>query len=407
MFVAADFSTAAAVNQMRPFTKPANLRLDIGRIFRYTVNVFCKRLHPLRLLPAKRNFMPESRSRPGVTIADVAERAGVSTATVSRVINQTARVAPETEAQVRAAIARLNYRPRTAAQVLAGRRTDTLGLLLPEIGDDFFCLMLRGIEAAARENGFGLLIHSTEATSSPSATMSYPLGEHNTDGLLVFTDHLPGAELERLHQMRFPVVLLHHSPPEGLDVPCVTVENQSGARQVIEHLIQVHGCRRIAFLTGPEGNEDSYWRELGYRKALAAHGIACDPILLGMGGFDDEVAQETVKRWLKEGLEFDAIFAGDDAAAIGALTALDEAGKRVPQDVALVGFDDTYLSRYLSPPLTTVRAPIEQVGQEAVWQLVRLIRTGRADSLVLLPTELVIRRSCGCSVTNIESQARR
>jgi LacI family transcriptional regulator len=336
--------------------------------------------------------MPESRSQPRVTIADVAERAGVSIATVSRVINQTARVAPQTEAQVKAAIAELNYRPRTAAQILAGRKTGTLGLLLPEIGDDFFCLMLRGIEAAARENGFGLLIHSTEATSSPSATMSYPLGEHNTDGLLVFTDHLPSAELDRLHQMRFPVVLLHHSPPEGLDVPCVTVENQSGARQVIEHLIRVHGCRRIAFLTGPEGNEDSSWRELGYRKALAAHDIHFDASLLGMGGFDDGVAQETVKSWLKEGLDFDAIFAGDDASAVGALTALDQGGKRVPQDVALVGFDDTYLSRYLSPPLTTVRAPIEQVGQEGVRQLVRLIRTGQAAPLVLLPTELVIRR---------------
>ena len=340
--------------------------------------------------------MPESRLHPRATMADVAQRAGVSIATVSRVINQTAPVAPETEAQVRAAIAELNYRPHTAAQVLAGCKTNTLGLLLPEIGGDFFSLMLRGIEAGARESGYGLLIYSTQGVSPPNATGPFPLGEHNTDGLLVFPNSLGDAELIRLHQMDFPVVLLHRSPPQGLDIPCVTVENKSGARRAIDHLIEVHGCRCIAFLTGPEGHEDSYWREMGYREALAVHGIPFDPTLVAMGGFDDQVACDAVSNWLMEGLVFDAIFAGDDEAAVGALTALNQADKRVPQDVALVGFDDTLLSRYLSPPLTTVRAPIEQVGHEAVRQLVRLIRVGWADPLVLLPTELIIRRSCGC-----------
>ena len=331
------------------------------------------------------------------TIADVAERAGVSTATVSRVVNQTAPVAPATEAQVRTAIAALSYRPHTAAQVLAGRETNTLGLLLPAIGGDFFSLMLRGIEAGASENGFGLLIYSTETINTRETTMCCPVGEHNTDGLLAFADSFPDAELVRLHETRFPVVLLHRSSPEGLDIPCVTVENKSGAREAVDHLIDVHGCRRIAFLTGPEGHEDSYWREVGYREALAAHGVPFDPTLVAMGGFDDGVAQDAVNQWLLEGVEFDAIFTGDDEAAAGALTALNRAGVRVPRDVALVGFDDTYFSRYLNPPLTTVRAPIEQVGQEAVRQLVKLVRTGRAVPLVLLPTELVVRRSCGCS----------
>jgi LacI family transcriptional regulator len=331
------------------------------------------------------------------TIADVAERAGVSIATVSRVINQTAPVAPETEAQVKAAIAALNYRPHMAAQILAGRKTNTLGLLLPGIGGDFFSLMLRGVEAAARESGFGLLVYSTETINVCDAATSSPVGEHNTDGLLAFTDSLPDAELVRLHKTRFPVVLLHRSSPEGLDIPCVTVENKSGARAAVDHLIAVHGCRRIAFLAGPEGHEDSYWREMGYREALSAHGVPFDPTLVALGGFDGQVAQDAVNHWLMEGVAFDAIFTGDDEAAAGALTALNRAGKRVPQDVALVGFDDTYFSRYLNPPLTTVHAPIEQVGQEAVRQLVKLVRTGRAAPLVLLPTELVIRRSCGCS----------
>jgi DNA-binding LacI/PurR family transcriptional regulator len=340
--------------------------------------------------------MLESGSRHRVTIADVAERAGVSIATVSRVINQTAPVAPETEAEVRSAIAALNYRPRLAAQVLAGRRTNTLGLYLPEIGGDFFSHMLRGVEAGARDQGYSLLIYSTEATTTYQPTSSYPLGEHNTDGLLVFTDSLPDAELTCLHQIHFPVVLLHRSAPEGLDFPCVTVENKSGARKIVDHLIAVHGRRRIALLTGPDNHEDAYWRELGYREALAAHAIPVDPGLIALGGFDDQIAYDAVCQWLIDGIEFDAIFAGDDEAAVGALTALNQSAKRVPEDVALVGFDDTFFSRYLNPPLTTVRAPIERVGYEAVRQLIGLIRIGRADRLVLLPTELVIRRSCGC-----------
>jgi LacI family transcriptional regulator len=314
------------------------------------------------------------RSPSRAIITDVAKKAGVSIATVSRVINRTAPVAPETEAQVKAAISELNYRPHVAAQVLAGRKTDTLGLLLPAIGGDFFSLMLRGVESGARKHGLGLLVYSTETMNPRDVTDFCPVGEHNTDGLLAFTDSISNAELRRLHKLHFPIVLLHRSSPEGLNIPCVTVENKSGACEAVDHLINEHGCRRIGFLTGPEGHEDSWWRELGYRESLAAHAIPFDPALVAMG----------------------AIFAGDDEAAAGVLTALSRAGKRVPGDVALVGFDDTHFSRYLSPPLTTVHAPIEQVGQEAVRQLVALVRTRRAEPLVMLPTRLVVRRSCGC-----------
>jgi len=329
------------------------------------------------------------------TIADVARRAGVSIATVSRVINATTPVAEATAARVRAAIAALNYVPRAAARSLASRRTNTLGLLLPEISGYFFPPLLRGIEAGARENGFDLLIYSTQGWGDTAGGLRRPLGEHNTDGLLVFPDSLDEAELIRLHSIKFPMVLLHRSPPDALDVPCVTFENKAGARKLVEHLIEVHGYQRIAFLRGPEGHEDSYWREMGYREALAAHGILCDPRLVAQGGFDEDEAQAPVEQWLSEGADIEAIFAGDDEAALGAITALQRAGKRVPEDVAVVGFDDGPISQHLTP-LTTVRAPIEEAGLAAARQLVRLIRTGEADPLVLLPTELIIRRSCGC-----------
>ena len=351
----------------------------------------------MHYLPSVKPMSNISTAPARATITDVARRAGVSIATVSRVINQTAPVAKETAARVRAAIAELSYMPRAAARSLASRRTNMLGLLLPEISGYFFPPLLRGIEAGARENGFDLLICSTQDRSDSAGGLRRPLGEHNTDGLLIFTNSLEKVELMRFHSIGFPMVLLHQSPPDTLDIPCVTFENKDGSRKLVEHLIGVHGYRRIAFLRGPEGNEDSYWREMGYREALAAHGIRFDPALVARGGFDDVEAQAPVERWLQEGLEVEAIFAGDDEAALGVITALRRAGKRVPEDVAVVGFDDGPISPHLMDlPLTTVRAPIERAGLEAAQQLVALIRTGHADPLVLLPTELVVRRSCGC-----------
>jgi DNA-binding LacI/PurR family transcriptional regulator len=251
---------------------------------------------------------------------------------------------------------------------------------------------MRGIEEVVRAAGYDLLI----STHAPRPGASHPLGEHNTDGLLVFTDSLSEPELVHLRRVKFPVVLLYQSAPGGLQTPCVTFENKDGARKLVDHLIETHDYRRIGFLAGPPGNEDSYWRELGYRQALEAHGLMFDPALVTTGGFDYQEALDAVAGWLAVGLPLNAIFASDDESASGALEAVRRAGKRVPEDVAIAGFDDVPLSRHLNPPLTTVRAPIEETGREAARQLIHLIRGGRAEPLVLLPTELVIRQSCGC-----------
>lgn len=343
--------------------------------------------------------MPKINENTRATIEDVARRAGVSTATVSRVVNKTGPVAEATAKRVRTVVAELNYTPNAAARGLASRKTNTIGLIVREISGHFFQPMLRGIETGVRESGFDLLIHSTHILSGDDNPLpNYPLSEHNADGLLVFTDSVDDGELRRLHRLQFPIVLLHQSPPQGLRIPCVTIENKTGARCMVDYLIEVRGFRRIAFLCGPEGAEDSYWREQGYRESLEAHGIAFDPTLVDVGGFDEQQAYRLTQHWLARGRlnHVEAIFAGDDDSALGVLNALRDAGIRVPEDIALVGFDDVYLARHLTPPLTTVRSPIEMAASEAVRQLVRLIRTGEADQLTLLPTELVVRRSCGC-----------
>jgi DNA-binding LacI/PurR family transcriptional regulator len=297
---------------------------------------------------------------------------------------------------VKAAIDELHYVPHAAARGLASRKTNTLGLLVPLITTDFFAPMLRGVEAGAREAGYDLLIYSSRRGVRPDEGFHHPLGEHNADGLVVFLNSLNEAELSRRHGRGFPMVLLHQDPPDALSIPYVTFENKAGAREMVDHLIQVHGCRRIAFLRGPEFASDSCRREAGYRESLEAHGIPFDPALVGFGGYDTEHARVTVRNWLAEGVQVDAIFAGDDESAWGAITALRQAGKRVPEEVAVVGFDDVSYAPYLTPPLTTVHAPIEEAGREAVQQLVCLIHKGYADPLVQLPTKLAIRQSCGC-----------
>lgn len=338
----------------------------------------------------------EVRERSRATIDDVAQKAGVSTATVSRVINKSGSVAEKTKEVVLQAISELHYRPQSAAQILASRKTNTIGLLFEGISGDFFSPMLRGIEAAAREYNHKLLIYSTQGPENFDKNQPLPLGEHNTDGVIVYVGSIPKDELIRLAQMNFPVVLIHQSPPKGIQIPWVTIENKSGARKIVDHLIEVHNYRRIALLAGDENHEDAYWREMGYRESLEDHNIPFDPELFAVGGFDREKAKNAVTNWINKQQKIDAIFAGDDDSAIGAIQAINEAGLKVPGDIAVVGFDDINLSRFLTPPLTTVRAPTEQVGREAIRLLVKQIQDKKTDSLVILPTKLIIRQSCGC-----------
>jgi LacI family transcriptional regulator, galactose operon repressor len=335
------------------------------------------------------------KSRP--TIADVARHAEVSTATVSRVLNATGPVHEETAERVRASVEALNYVPHAAARTLASRKTNTIGLLLPEIGGAFFQPLVRGVEAGVGERSFNLLIHTTQMPR-PGNAPRRPLGEHNTDGLLIFTDSVDLRELNRLNSIGFPVVLLHQTPPKTLKIPYITIENRSGAQKIVEHLITIHNRRRILFLQGPDGHEDSSLREKGYRDALNANGLTFDPALITRGGFNRDEARETLDQLLLDGLDFDAVFSGDDDSAVGVLQALRQAGRKVPEEISVVGFDDQMFASTLTPPLTTVRAPTEQVGREAVHVLVRMIRGETFESRLVLPTSLVIRESCGCQI---------
>jgi LacI family transcriptional regulator len=332
--------------------------------------------------------VPRVPSSSRVTIEDVAKYAGLSTATVSRVLNHTGPTSEESSRRVRFAVSELNYVPHLGARQLASHKNNILGLLLDEVSRDFFAAMLKGIESGALEAGYDLLIATTRGGRDV-------VGQHNTDGILVFDQSLNEEKLRRFHKENFPVVLMYRRSPEGLNIPYVAFENKDGARQMMDHLIGACGYTRIAFLRGPSDNEDSYWRERGYRDGLEAHEIPYDPDLVADGEFNEQASYGTVAQWMGQGLQVDAIFAGDDDSAIGAIAALRDAGHRVPHDIAVVGFDDTIASRLITPALTTVRAPIERTGYEAVKQLITLIEEDTAEAEILLPVELIIRESCG------------
>ena len=338
--------------------------------------------------------MPNSSNNRNATIDDVARLAGVSSATVSRVINQTAFVNPETTKKVQQAIDTLHYVPSSAAQTLAGKKTNSIGLIVQAISEVFFIPLLRGIELAASQAGYNLLIH---ATHFQHETQGYKtLGEHNTDGVLVFANSLDEEELAYLYKNQFPSVLIYHHPPQGIYLPCINIDNKSGAFQIVEHLIHHHQRKRIVFLRGPEDTHDAIWREKGYRQALQENGISYDEQLVAQGDFLFETAVESMRNIIRKGIAFDAVFSADDGSAFGAYAALKEAGIRVPEDVSLVGFDDVPFADHFSPTLSTVQAPTEEIGKLAVETLIKCINRQEVEQDVLLPTQLMLRQSCGC-----------
>jgi LacI family transcriptional regulator len=337
-----------------------------------------------------------TRRSSSVTIRDVARQGGVSVATVSRYINQNAPVSPEVAERLDKVMTELRYVPHAAARHLASRKTRVVGLLLSTLHNDFFVPLLNGVEAVIRQKGYNLIVATYHANSRDH--MQPPIGPHNTDGLLVFSDGLVDEDLVALHSKSFPMVLVHRTPPPQVPIPSVTVENLEITRLLVDHLINVHGKRRILFLRGPIRQEDAIRREMGYKSALQANGIPLDDNLILNGDFERDVAYTAMNEFLcrEEQVAFDAVFTGDDDAAIGVLKSLHEHGIRIPEDVAVVGFDDLGFASFLNPPLTTVRAPTERVGQIATERLFGLLEKHPSNEVTILPTEIIFRRSCGC-----------
>ena len=311
---------------------------------------------------------------------------------MSRALNDTGPVRAETRQRVLEAVERLGYVPHSAARSLSTRKTMSIGVLLPDMHGAFFGEIVRGIDLAARAAGYHLLVSGSHSDAAETAALLQTL-HGRVDGLILMAPALGGAWLQKALPRRVPVVLLNDDGTDGRH-HSLRIDNRLGARLAVEHLVAL-GHHAIAFLGGPVGNADAAERLAGYREALVAAGLPLTAHLELSGDFGEEsglLAGAKVAALIPRPT---AIFAANDAMAIGCLAALRERGLRVPEDVSLVGFDDVPIARYLTPALTSVQVPIAELGQQAMARLLDAIdgeSAGGPTHTVIEPT-LAIRAS--------------
>jgi LacI family transcriptional regulator len=330
--------------------------------------------------------------RLAATIRDVARASRVSTATVSRVFNDSPLVSVETRERVRAAASRLGYWPNSIARSLITNRTHMVGVLMPDLHGEFFSEIIHGMDLKARASGLHILVSrcSSNAEELVAALRSM---RGRVDGLIVMAPDL--ADTATLGE-RIDVPAVFLNPDGRVRIgDTLAIENVEGARQVVGHLIGL-SHKRIAIITGPEHNVDARQRREGYRLAMQEAGLQADRSLEFAGDFSERSGYEAMLEVLRRTPRPTAVFAGNDYMAVGAMGALQDHDVRVPEDVAVVGFDDIPLARYLTPPLTTVHVDMLRFGERAV-ELLRERTAGRRTVARhdVLSTRLVIRGSCG------------
>ncbi len=335
------------------------------------------------------------------TIRDVAREAGVSIATVSRVFNDSSLVSERTSRIVREVAARLNYWPNGVARSLITSRTHALGVLLPDMYGEFFSEVIRGIDLAARRNGFHVLVSSSHADSEALAEALRSMSGR-IDGVMVMAPDVDAPSAIRGFSHHVPVVLINPGQ-EVEDCDTISVANVDGAREMVGHLIAL-GHRRIAMVRGPARNLDGEQRLQGYYLAQREAGIEADPRLELRGDFTEPSGWEAGLQLARLEPRPGAVFVANDHMAVGVLAALAEAGLSVPDDIAVAGFDDIAIARYTSPPLTSVHVNASLLGERAVELLLRAKRSPNPElrQHEVLPTRLAIRRSCGAPASRRE-----
>jgi DNA-binding LacI/PurR family transcriptional regulator len=331
------------------------------------------------------------------TLVEVAALAGVSRATVSRVVNGSPRVSPTVRALVQRAIAELGYVPNRAARSLVTRRTDSIALVMSEpedrvFSEPFFATIVRGVSGALADTDTQLVLVVAHNPAEEARLERYVAGGH-VDGVLLASLHGDDPLPRKLEGAGIPVVLVGR-PAAATRASYVDADNRGGAATAVQHLL-ARGRRRIATVSGPLDMAAGRDRLDGYLDALraAGTGIGGGRGLVEEGDFREESGERAMRALLARHPDLDAVFAASDLMAAGALEALRAAGRRVPDDVAVVGFDDSAIARWSEPPLTSVAQPVEELGRQMARLLLARISGEAAGLSVILQTELVVRES--------------
>lgn len=325
------------------------------------------------------------------TIRDVAKLAGVSVATVSRVLNKNGYVNKETEQKVMKAIEQLHYQPNAVARGLAGKQTGTIALILPDISNPFFPEIARGVEDVAQRHGYTVILCNSDDQGHKERSYIEVLKKKYIDGIIFASNTLGEDDLEKMRRNDIPLVVLDRAPNSQL---CSVVRSQNfeGAKLAVQHLLDT-GCKKIAHIYGPQEFVTAKKRMAGYEESVM-HFPWYTPSLMVPGHFRVDGGLQAVKELMARHPDVDGIFAGNDLMAIGALKGLHQMGIKVPHDVALIGFDGIGLTQITEPELSTVAQPIYEMGTLAAKVLIEKIETGLdEDRLYELDVTLVERDS--------------
>lgn len=331
---------------------------------------------------------------PTATIRDVARIASVSVASASRALNGHSSVTPATRMRVLEAAAALNYVPHLGARSLSTKRSNTIGVVLPDLFGEFFSEIIRGIDYAAHRRGLQLLLSNMHGSAQETAAALRAM-RGRVDGLLVMSPQLDADFLSHNLPKGLPTVVMN-GRIDGARHASIAIDNRAGAHAAVSHLV-AQGCKTIAHFAGPEGNADADERALGFREAVAEMLGDSDPLIIA-GDFGEDAGIAAGERLAAQHRGVDGVFSANDIMAIGGMTALIEAGVSIPTDVAVVGFDDVPIARYVTPSLSTMRVHIAELGERALDRLVETIETIETDDAPeavaeFLVPELVVRAS--------------
>ncbi len=328
------------------------------------------------------------------TITDVAREAGVSASTVSHVINETRFVSDQVKQRVHAAMEALNYQPNVIARSLRTRETLTVGVVVSDVTNPFFTSIVRAIEDEVLKQGYNIILCDTDEKPEREQAYLRLLMGRRVDGLIVAPSSGNADLLRSAIESGLPVVLLDRSIP-GLTADVVLSDNESGAFDAVSYLIGI-GHRRIGIIAGRLEVSTGADRMAGYVRAIQTHGIPADESLIEVAKFRRDIAYDKTMQMLNRAEPPTALFVCNNVMTAGTMAALKAAGKKVPDDISVIGFDDSEWAALMDPPLTVVAQPIVELGTRAAQMLMRRISRGRVKTprAVVLKPELIVRDSC-------------
>jgi LacI family transcriptional regulator len=330
------------------------------------------------------------------TLKEVAQLSGVSTATVSNALNETKYVSNEVRDKINAAIKELNYQPNIVAKSLRLQESRIIGVLISDVANPFFSIVVRGIEEELAKSNYSILLCNTESSLEKERKYLEVMIGKRVDGLIVSSAGNTGDYFRSLDKTGVPIVFLNRCP-EFMNSDVIMTNNIQGAYSATEHLIR-HGYGKIAIITGPFSISTGKDRLIGYKRALEDYGIVESGHLVKEGLFNIESGYDKMKELMEQETKPDAVFISNNSMTLGAYKYLKETGIRIPDQVAVLGYDDPDWAEIVEPPITTVRQPAYQLGVQAANLMVGRINEKQVKrEIMYMDTALIIRRSCGCT----------